>query len=168
MTDANINKEEVTFRPITPEDESFLITLYASTRAHEMAIVDWSDKEKSDFIAMQFNAQYNHYKKTFSKASYNLILLKETTIGRLYLDKGKSDFLILDIALLPEYCNKGLGGMILQEILTDAESEGLPVKIHVEKYNPALNLYRRLGFTELEDKDPYYLMEWRPDQIMNS
>lgn len=163
MTDIKINREEVTFRPITPEDESFLLELYATTREHEMSMVDWSDKQKADFISMQFNAQHNHYQKAFSKASYNLILLKDTAIGRLYLDKGEHDFLIIDIALFPAYCNRGLGSTLLQEILAEAKTLNMPVKIHVEKYNPALTLYRRLGFTELENKDPYYLMEWRPD-----
>jgi len=32
----------------------------------------------------------------------------------------------------------------------------------VERFNPALRLYQRLGFRHVEDQGPYYLMEWRP------
>ena len=37
----------------------------------------------------------------------------------------------------------------------------------VEKYNPALQLYRRLGFTDVADHEVYLEMEWRPqgDQL---
>ena len=45
MTDA------VTFRPIRPEDEPFLCRLYASTRADEMALVDWDEAQKEAFLA---------------------------------------------------------------------------------------------------------------------
>ena len=43
---------------------------------------------------------------------------------------------------------------------------GLPVRIHVEKFNPALRLYRRLGFTEIEDKGIYLFMEWQPEVLV--
>jgi ribosomal protein S18 acetylase RimI-like enzyme len=34
----------------------------------------------------------------------------------------------------------------------------------VEKFNPALRLYRRLGFTEIGDHGVYWEMEWLPDR----
>jgi hypothetical protein len=34
------------------------------------------------------------------------------------------------------------------------------VSIHVEKLNPAMGLYRRLGFICVEDKGVYDLMHW--------
>jgi hypothetical protein len=37
------------------------------------------------------------------------------------------------------------------------------VTIHVEKNNPAMRLYRRLGFTAVEDKGVYDLMRWVAD-----
>ena len=38
----------------------------------------------------------------------------------------------------------------------------LPVRLHVEYNNPAMNLYQRFGFYCLEDKGVYKLMEWKP------
>ena len=35
------------------------------------------------------------------------------------------------------------------------------MSIHVEKFNPAMRLYRRLGFVTEEDKGVYDLMRWR-------
>ena len=49
-----------------------------------------------------------------------------------------------------------LGGM-----LDEAAAAGKAMSIHVEKYNPAMRLYRRLGFVTEEDKGVYDLMRWR-------
>ncbi len=39
---------------------------------------------------------------------------------------------------------------------------GTAVRIHVERNNPALGLYHRLGFREIEDQGVYLLMERAP------
>ena len=39
----------------------------------------------------------------------------------------------------------------------------MPLTIHVERFNPALRLYERLGFTLAEDKGVYLFLEWRGD-----
>jgi hypothetical protein len=38
------------------------------------------------------------------------------------------------------------------------------VRIHVERQNPALALYERLGFRLLEDRGVYLFLEWRAEQ----
>ena len=42
-----------------------------------------------------------------------------------------------------------------------AGAAGKSVTIEVEKFNPAQNLYRRLGFSEIADHGPHWEMEWR-------
>jgi ribosomal protein S18 acetylase RimI-like enzyme len=43
-----------------------------------------------------------------------------------------------------------------------AQAGGRGVGIMVEKFNPALRLYRRLGFTAVADHEVYLEMEWSP------
>ena len=50
---------------------------------------------------------------------------------------------------------------LLKEILIEGQQVGLPVRIHVEHNNPALDLYHRLGFREIGDEGVYWLMEWK-------
>jgi hypothetical protein len=38
----------------------------------------------------------------------------------------------------------------------------LKVTIHVEANNPAMTLYRRLGFRHLDTNAVYHLMRWEP------
>ena len=49
------------------------------------------------------------------------------------------------------------------DLLVEAARDRKPVRIHVERHNPALRLYERLGFVRLGDNGVYYLMEWSPD-----
>ena len=56
------------------------------------------------------------------------------------------------------------GGGIMQDLLDEAAAEGKAVRIHVERNNPAMHLYQRLGFQQIGDTDVYLLMEWNaPD-----
>jgi ribosomal protein S18 acetylase RimI-like enzyme len=81
--------------------------------------------------------------------------------GRLYVDRGKKETLIIDIALLPEHRRAGIGTKLLRELQHEARMAGKALTIHVEKFNPALRLYQRLGFQQLEDKGVYLFLEWK-------
>ena len=156
MTDA------ITLRPITDDDLDFLYQLYASTRADEMAIVPWSDEEKDNFLRMQFNAQHTEYQKHFGDAEFNIVSLAGDPIGRVYLDRRDDEHRIVDIALLPQHRGKGIGGQLMQNLLEEAAAAEKPVRIHVERNNPAMRLYQRLGFHKTGDTGVYFLMEWQP------
>jgi ribosomal protein S18 acetylase RimI-like enzyme len=154
--------EGITLRPITSEDTDFLYQVYASTRADELAIVDWSQEQKDAFLQMQFDAQHRYYQEYYTNASFDVILRDSQPIGRLYLDRREDEVRIVDIAILPEHRNAGVGTALLRDIMSEAASMGKVVTIHVEKFNPALRLYRRLGFRQKGDSGVYFLLEWSP------
>ena len=151
---------EVSFRPVTAEDTEFLYTVYASTRTAELAAVDWSESDKTAFLRAQFNAQHQAYQGSYQGADFLVILLGDRTIGRLYLARGEREIRIVDIALLPEHRNAGIGGAILADILAEGARGHKRVSVHVEMFNPALSLYQRLGFRQREVRGVYYFMEW--------
>jgi GNAT superfamily N-acetyltransferase len=157
-----VSEPDLTFRPIREEDRGFLRRLYATTREQEMAVVPWSDAEKAEFLSLQFEAQHKFYRETFTEAEFSLILVSGEPAGRLYVDRRAEEIRLIDIALLPEHRGRGLGGRLMRGLLAEAEVAGKPVTIHVERFNPALRLYERLGFRPVEDQGVYYLMEWRP------
>ena len=155
--------QPITSRPITAEDEQFLYRLYASTRQEELAMTVWTDAQKETFLRQQFTAQHKFYMEHFAQATFEILLLNKEAIGRLYVDRRVDEIRIIDIALLPEHRNKGIGSSLLKNLLMEAHETAKPLRIHVEKNNPALKLYDRLGFREIEDKGVYYLMECSVD-----
>jgi len=80
----------------------------------------------------------------------------------LYLDNSDHEIRIVDIALLPQFCGQGIGGKILKTILETGDQAHKAVSIHVEKNNPALNLYQRLGFQQQKDVGVYWFMSRLP------
>jgi ribosomal protein S18 acetylase RimI-like enzyme len=157
-------KQSISFRSVTPEDEKFLYKLYASTRVDELAQTSWTEAEKELFLKQQFTAQHQFYMQEYCQAKFDLVYVDKEPVGRLYVDRREDEIRLIDIALLPEFRNKGIGSSLLMELLDEAKNVNKPLRIHVEKYNPALQLYRRLGFNEINDTGVYYLMEWAPDQ----
>ena len=152
----------ITLRPMTPDDQDFLCRVYASTREQELAQVDWDEAHKTAFVQMQFDAQHRYYAENYPHAQFQIILVDGEPAGRLYVDRRAAEIRIMDITLLPAFRGQGIGSRLLNEILAEGQAHGLPVTIHVERFNPALRLYERLGFRLLEDKGVYYLMEWTP------
>ena len=138
----------------------FLRHLYGTTREREMQLVPWTPAEKAAFLDMQFTAQKTHYEEYYPDCQFLIIELDGRAIGRLYIDRGDDDIRITDIALLPEFRGRGIGRMLLEEILEEAAATGRTVTIHVEHFNPARRLYDRLGFRHVDTNGVYHLMEW--------
>ena len=160
MTGSIQTGRTVALRPATADDEPFLRRLYATTREHELSLVAWTDDQKTAFVEMQFAAQHRHYHEHYHDTSYDVILLDAEPVGRLYVARWTSEICIVDISLLPQFCNRGLGTTLLRELQDEARAAGKPLRIHVERFNPALRLYQRFGFTQIEDKGVYLFLEW--------
>jgi ribosomal protein S18 acetylase RimI-like enzyme len=158
-----MNAPDIAFRPITSEDTEFLYTVYAKTRTEELAVVNWTEPQKEAFLRSQFNAQHQDYQGNYRGGDFLVVLQNGRPIGRLYLARLEREILIIDIALLPEYRNAGIGSAILKDILAEGARGGKRVSIHVEMFNPALALYERLGFRKLREHGVYYFMEWSPE-----
>lgn len=127
-----------------------------------MALVDWTEDQKKAFLRMQFNAQHQYYQDVYAGANFQVILLNEQPIGRLYLARWSHEIRIIDIALLSQFRNTGIGTALLKDLLAEAAQAGQVVTIHVEKFNQALRLYERLGFIKTLDKGVYFFLKWTP------
>ena len=127
-----------------------------------MALVQWTAQQKAAFLEMQFNAQWSHYEQYYPQAAFLVIEHDGKPIGRIYIDRSTDEICLVDIALIPEARGKGLGRELIQEILDEARQTGKRVAIHVERFNPAMRLYERLGFKAVEENGVYYLMRWSP------
>lgn len=154
---------DVRLRPVRPEDRSFLLDVYASTRAEEVASTGWPEDRQRAFVASQFAAQSDHYAKHYAEASFDVIAVDGRPAGRLYVHRGRSEIRIVDVALLPEWRGHGIGTGLLEALLDEGRATGRAVAIHVELSNPAMRLYERLGFQAVEQVGPYQLMRWAAD-----
>jgi GNAT superfamily N-acetyltransferase len=140
-------------------DEPFVIGLYRSTREAEMAMAGWDEEQKRQFIRHQFKAQQQHYRQAISGCSFDVIEREGVPVGRLYVEERVSQLHVVDITLSPSERGKGIGSVILRGLIAEAAAVGKGVGIFVERFNPVLSLYRRLGFVHLSDHGLYFEME---------
>lgn len=152
----------VQLRPATDDDREFLVGLYGSVRAEELAMVSWEEGQQEAFVRMQFNAQDAEYHRMNPNGTFDVIELQGRPVGRLYVDRRPTEIRIVDISLLPQARGGGIGGGLLAELMREATESGRRLTIHVEVANRAGNLYSRLGFVEAARQGPYRRMEWTP------
>lgn len=153
-------------RPISDTDMDFLLDLYATTRTDIHQLTDWTTAQKSSFIKMQFDAQHLHYQTHFPNAKFNIILdQNHKSIGRYYICHSATEVRVIDITILPTHQQKGIGSSIINETMNQCRVAGLPLRLHVTKYNPALSWYSQLGFKEIDETDFTFHLEWNPTLI---
>ena len=148
-------------RAARPEDDEFMLAVYASTRAEEMALVDWPAEQQDAFVRMQFDAQRRHYLLHHPAAEYAVILHDGVPAGRLIVDRSGDVLALIDIALLPTYRGLGIGGELIRALQEEATRTGKAIRLHVEVFNPARRLYDRLGFVPVGEVGIYHALEWR-------
>lgn len=151
-----------TLRDAGAADSNFVFRVYAGTRLEELAVTGWSAEQQESFLRMQFAAQEHDYRHRFPSARFSVVHAFGYDVGRLYVDESGDQICVLDIALLPEYRCRGLGSALVRTLLADAVTSGRTVSLHVERNNPALALYRRLGFVDVDEHGIYKLMHWYP------
>lgn len=155
----------VTLRPVGPDDYDFLVGVYGSTRADEMALVPWTDEQRHMFIQSQFASQQEHYAQKYPAANHDIIMSDDRRVGRLYVARLDHEIRIIDITLLPAERNAGIGSYLIQQLLDEANRSGKLTRIYVEDFNPSMRLFERLGFSPSEQQGIHVLMQKTPDQL---
>jgi len=159
------NSVIVSLRPVTDADQEFLVGVYASTRAAELAQVDWDESQKDAFVRWQFAMQKQEYDARYPDARYDVILVEGVPAGRIWVGTDDTQIRLLDIALLTEFQNRGVGGQLLRQLIDEARQAKKPLRHMVFMLNDNANrFYERLGFVTIEDVGGYKHMEWRAEQ----
>jgi ribosomal protein S18 acetylase RimI-like enzyme len=83
-------------------------------------------------------------------------------VGLLKVVRSPTEWRVSQIQLLPEHQGKGIGTQLLQHVLASAGSAGLVVTLSALKINPAVRLYRRLGFTTDAESEKSVSMSFTP------
>src|ERR1043166_9693391 len=157
--------EKLTLRPVTFSDEEFLLAVYDSTRADELAQAEWREGQREAFLKWQLDLQRREYEVRFPDAEYDVILIDGQPAGRIWIGRDDKQIRLLDIALLPEFQNRGAGSILVQTLIDEARQSEKPLRHMVFVLNnDAHRFYERLGFVVIEDLGAYKHMEWSEPQ----
>ena len=138
-----------TFVQATADDKAYLLQLRKLTMVEHL--------EKSG----QFLTEEEHlFRLEDAYECSHIIFYQENKIGTLKYQEQNESLEIMQLQISPEYQGQGLGKKILQQILQQAKNK--TVELTVLKENPALNLYKRLGFAITGEDEYEFHMQAKP------
>lgn len=98
----------------------------------------------------------------------DVLLQDGEPIGLLKVRRAPGVWEIVQMQIGNRYQGRGIGRLVLEELLAAADVAHVEVRLGVLKPNPARGLYERLGFVVVgEDADEYF-MRWTPREAVES
>ena len=152
----------VSLRPVGADDEEFLFRVFAASH-EQLALVPLEGEQLVALVRMQFTAQRLDYERRFPGAEHSVVLRNDVPAGRIWVAWLDDQIRLLDIAILPEYRNAGIGSALIRSLQAEAGRSGKPLRHMVAVINAsAIRFYKRMGFETIDDVGTHYLMEWTP------
>jgi ribosomal protein S18 acetylase RimI-like enzyme len=137
---------ELRLRPCADADRELQFRIYASSRSRDTDLLPWTDDEKEAFLRRQFECRENYYRSACGDAEFLIVVIDGRDAGRMVVQRGGTVVRLIDIALLPEFRDRGAGTRLIGGLIEEACRSGRAVRLCVEPGNPAERLYLRLGF----------------------
>lgn len=109
---------------------------------------------------IQYDQQQQIERIKASFAHAKIIMKENKDIGLLKMDKSAIPWKLIQIQLLPEYQNNGIGFSLLNSIIEEAEAASVSVELSVLRKNPALGLYLKVGFRIVLKEEHSFIMRY--------
>jgi len=137
-------------RPARPEDFGFLQMTHEKTlRSYVEEIWGWNSEQQESLL-----------RERFEPSKLQIIQVDGDDVGVLQVEQDIDTVFLANLLILPEHQRNGLGTLIINDIIKKAA--GIPVTLSVLKFNPAKQLYERLGFVVSEQDEVRYQMQRIP------
>jgi predicted acetyltransferase/ribosomal protein S18 acetylase RimI-like enzyme len=145
----------LSLRPVAQADRSYMEVVYFDTQRWIIErLFGWrgDDVERAKFAEF------------YDERNSSIVVLNGDDIGWVTLVRQSDCFELEGIYIVARHQGKGYGTALINRFSAEAETERLPVHLSTAKINPALDLYRRLGFAEVrEDEYKVYMERPVPD-----
>jgi ribosomal protein S18 acetylase RimI-like enzyme len=118
---------------------------------------------KQQLIRMQYTAQKDGYRSAFPGSGFEIILNAELKVGRIWIARLPDSIHLVDIAILPEAQNTGIGTKLVRELQREAAAAQRPIRLSVFRFNEgSIRFHQRLGFTLIGEDEIQLHFEWKP------
>ena len=159
MTEADCART-ISLRPAKTGDETILLEIYKSSRGDDLRGLGWTEDRISEFLGMQYDAQRHFLENEYKRATDEVVLCANQPAGRLIVERREHEIRCIDLALLPEHRNSGIGTFLIRTLQNEARREAKPLRLQVIRFNRAVNLLERLGFVRTSETGTHFQMEW--------
>ena len=153
--------ESITLRPATEDDQDFLLKLYKSSRGDDLRSLGWDEDRIDEFLEMQYEAHRNFLHNDHPGMQDQIVLLAGEPVGRLAVEQRPDEIRLVDLALLPAHRNCGAGTLLIRDLQQQAATAKRLLRLQVIRFNRAVGLFERLGFTRTRETGTHLQMEWK-------
>ncbi len=101
----------------------------------------------------------NAFRGSFDPSTTSIVQLDGEAIGMLKTESAVDCLHLRDIQVKEEFQGRGIGSIILRDVLNKADGEGKPVRLRVLKANRAVAWYERFGFQVTGEQAHAWLMQ---------
>jgi len=136
-------------RAASEQDREFLYALHCSTMREVIERTwGWDDAwQRADF------------EKRFAAYTVSIIEAGSRSVGSLWLEQRPDSLYIHDLEIEPASQGRGIGTAVIEMVIEQGASRGLPIVLSVVPANPrAMRLYERLGFRVTCVEPPFIRM----------
>ena len=142
---------DLRLRPTNAGDEPFTRHLFHEVRGGQFAAAGLSGPILELVVEQQFRSQAAGYAAQFPGAISLIVTQDGTAIGRLLLHCAGESWHVIDIALLPAACGRGIGTRIIEALEARARQRHvIALTLSVLATNAAARrFYLRQGFAEV-------------------
>lgn len=133
-------------------------TEFARTTHHAA----YHDVVEKQFGGFDENMQDKFFFQSWKAETHEIIIGDGVEIGYCSLVRSQECIFVNEIVVSPLFQNMGVGSKILNDILDEARTKHIPVKLQVLRENTAQHLYRKLGFNDIMETETHIQMEYRP------
>jgi GNAT superfamily N-acetyltransferase len=140
-----------------------------SRRAATIADTDFArsvhHRAYRDVIERQYgpwdeSTQDRLFAAAWSAADYEIVSCDGARCGYTFIENRDNCFYLHELVIDPDFQGRGIGTLILRDVIEQALRKGFPVRLRTHIINRAVNLYRRIGFQETARTESHVLLEW--------
>lgn len=149
----------VTRRPLSKEDEALVRALIFQMVTDELGAGMWPEAVRAPLLEIQYRARQEGIRVNWPDAEQDILLVDGELAGWVVVARREDAIHLVEIVIDPKYRGKGFGTERIQELLTESDRTGKPVRLSVITTNPANRLYQRLGFRRTGGDEIRHFME---------
>ena len=144
-------------RPARQSDYDFAARLYLDSMKRQLTTLGRWDEARVT----------TRFRRSFKPAQAKVIRLERADVGWMQVSHSAKGFHLHQLHLIERCRNRGIGTRLIQALLARAAALDQPVALNVVHGNPAVALYRRLGFRPISRGAEKLRMRWDATRSKN-
>ena len=145
-----MNKLDISFEPATEEDKAYFQALGRAC---------YEDVVTRQFGQWDEVLQRQNFEVKWPEHNFRKIMVDDVLVGGVWTDDFADYVQLREIQIHPDFQGQGIGAAIVQMEIDQTRKMDKRLRLRVLFENKAINLYRRLGFTVIDQNEHQHIME---------